>query len=175
MIYIANEYEPNYELSTWKNLGPFSALDSAQRCVVKQAFSQMHDYNVFDPAKRYALRENERWVDRWVCMLGISEYKVEAWTVDGEQCTSPAETWHFNFDAWFKRRIVDESLDSSTVRALLTDWKTNPEKAYENLVADCFSKKRERFLQHPGDLGRDAWIDRHGHKEAYPCGEWDSL
>lgn len=172
-VYVLNYHEPNFDMSRWKCLGVYNAQEAAKRAAVRIGLESIDSFNLYDPAKRFYERTipytaEKTWVDRWQHTIGMCIYTVETRRLDSEG--SPSETLYFNFDAFFKRYIIEHDLRPSEARALLVSWKLDP--PYEILLS-LFSAEEEMFKELRRD--REEWTAKYGSVGHYPYGEYDPL
>ena len=164
-IFLANFYNPCFDQSEWKCLGVFSTPLSAKKVAIKTAFKSIDNFNVYDPAKRFFLEENNLWSDRWKYTLGIGVYSVEIRDIDSED-QKPIETLYLNLDTYIKKYIINNNLTSEETRITLRKWKND---ALSAEFVNLFSTQKEHFME------SDDVREKYGCVKPYPYEPLDPL
>lgn len=158
-------HKPCHDMSSTETIGVTESYDTAMLLVLKDAFSKLN-YEHYDPAKRF-YRGRCEWRDNWEGLIGIDDYFIENWVVDGDR----SGITYFNFDDHVKRETIKHKMSSANLKILLMQWKAQVLERHSvpDELRSLFQDK-QIFCTYSSSVAEE-WIEMYGSVAPYPFSE----
>lgn len=160
-VYLAIREEFCYEHTKHENLAIEFSFEKAALQAHQVGLNGLHE-EAYVPKKRWYLTKFEGWRDHTVwwedCWLlrRIDECKVEQWLPGRGR----ADVRYFDFDNWFKRRIMSSKMSPAEIDKQLISWRDA--LSNDNLPEELLQQMHASIERFEKIDDRQAWVEHYG-------------
>ena len=160
-VYLAIREDFDYGHTKHDNLAIEFSFEKAALYAIRAGINRLHD-EAYVPKKRWYLTKYEGWSqhtvwweDAWLSPR-IDECKVEQWLPGRGR----AEVQYFDFDNWFKKRIIASRMSPEQIDEQLSSWRDA--LANGNLPEELLQQMHASIQSFEKVDDRLGWVEHYG-------------